>query len=316
MHKRKIQLIANSTYSISLPKDWIIKNKLKKNDTIMISEKNDSTLILSPSISENQKLNEIILQIEDFPNSINRILYVCFYLGIQTITLKSKKEFSKDQKTKIRKSLSQMSGSEITYEDKSKIIISVFLDQNRLDLRQIIFRTGLLIESMIESIIEKPNIKEINLNEVEIDRLYHLSTKIISLSLININVLNTSKIKNISMIPSYFLICKKLENIGDNLSHLANHINQNKINSNSFKEILELIKNELSRSIKHINADFPRMFEKISDDSRYESKNYIYQIKDKILSDYLKDTLRFVKDIEDEIVQLSFTKQLLEKGNL
>ena len=93
-------------------------------------------------------------------------------------------------------------------------------------------------------------------------------------------------------------------------------MHQNKINSDSFKEILDLIRSELSRSIKHIMADFPRMFEKISDDSRYESKNYIYQIKDKILSDYLKDTLRFVKDIEDEIVQLSFTIQLLNKGQL
>ena len=31
MQRRKIQLIAGTTYSVSLPKDWIRKNNLKEN---------------------------------------------------------------------------------------------------------------------------------------------------------------------------------------------------------------------------------------------------------------------------------------------
>ena len=92
--------------------------------------------------------------------------------------------------------------------------------------RKLFYYTNLL---GIENLLGKYNLKEIRANEDEIDRLYHLTTKVISLSLTDSNVLSTSQIKNISLIPCYLLISKRLENIGDNLKSLAVHIDKNKV---------------------------------------------------------------------------------------
>ena len=167
-----------------------------------------------------------------------------------------------------------------------------------------------------DNILDELDINDININETEIDRLYHLATKIISLSLNDSKILSSSNIKNISLIPSYFLMCKKIENIGDNISHLGLHLKKNKIDTKEYQEILKLIKLEINRSMKHVANDFPNIFDKIPEKERIEKKELICRIKDKIISDYLKDTLRYLKDIEDEIIQLSFNKQLIRQGVL
>ena len=314
MHKRKIQLIAGSTYSISLPKEWILKNKLKEKDVLNILEKDNGNLIISSNTNE-RTIDSIKLNIEDYKN-IDRILYSCYYLGIETIDINSKKGFFKEERAKIKKAVNHMIGIEIITEENNKIILKNLLDKNKIDLKQLLNRMNLLISLTIDTLLEDFDINDININETEIDRLFHLATKIISLSLNDSKLLSSSNIKNVSLIPSYFLMCKKIENIGDNISHLALHLKKNKIDPKEYQEILELIKSEINRSMKHVANDFPNIFDKIPEKERAEKKESIYNIKDKIISDYLKDTLRYLKDIEDEVIQLSFNKQLIRQGVL
>ncbi|MBU1270447.1 MAG: AbrB/MazE/SpoVT family DNA-binding domain-containing protein, partial [Nanoarchaeota archaeon] len=113
MHKRKIQLIAGTTYTVSLPKEWVRKNNLKEKNEILLHEKNDRTLIISPHSIEGKKLNEISLNIDEYAPNIDQILFAVYYLGIENITLFSKKEITKDVKVKIRKTITHMSGTEI-----------------------------------------------------------------------------------------------------------------------------------------------------------------------------------------------------------
>jgi len=315
MEKRKIQLIAGSTYTISLPKEWIKKNKLKEKNEIVIHEKNDGTLILSPSSINEKNLKEISLDVDEYSNNIDQVLFSLYYLGIETINLFSKNELKKDIKTRIRTTLENMSGTEISYEDKQKIVIKVLLDKTKISLIQILYRISLIIDSSIENLLGKYDLKEIRVNEDEIDRLYHLITKVISLSLIDTNILSTSQIKNISLIPFYFLISKKLENIGDNIKHLAVYMDKNNVKFEK-EDIFSFIRKEIDRCIKHILMDFPTMFNE-SEKAEIENINKkISKIKDKISSDYLRDTIRYTMDIEEEIINISFYKKLISRGIL
>jgi phosphate uptake regulator len=281
MYKRKIQIIAGSTYSISLPKKWILKNKLKEKNELIISEKDDNKLVISSSVNE-KNINSLSLNIEHYEN-IDRILYSCYYLGIENIDINSKKSFSKEERAKIKKAINHMIGIEITAEDNNKIIITSLLDKTKIDLKQLLNRMNLLISLTIDNLLENFDINDININETEIDRLYHLAVKIISLSLNDSNVLTSSNIKNLSLIPSYFLMCKKIENIGDNISHLALHLKKNKIAPKEYQEILKLIKSEINRSIKHVANDFPNIFVKIAEKKRAEKKKPIIVLKIKLI---------------------------------
>src|SRR3989344_430802 len=110
MHRRKIQLIAGTTYSVSLPKEWVRKNNLKEKNEISIYEQNNRTLVISPHTIERKKLDEISLDIDEYASNIDQILFAIYYLGIDHIDLFSKKELTKDVKSIIKKTITHMSG--------------------------------------------------------------------------------------------------------------------------------------------------------------------------------------------------------------
>jgi len=316
METRKIQLIANSTYTLSLPKTWIKENNLKEKDEITIHKQNDKNLLLSPDSFRDKEIKEISINVDNYPENLDRILFSIYYLGIGDIILYSKEKMSKEVKSKIRKALSNMSGTEISYEDEKKIIIKGLLDKSKIDIQQVMYRISMIIDLSIQNIFDGPELKEIRINENEIDRLYHLATKIISISLINSETLHSSKIQNTSFIPSYFLICKKLESFADNVNHFAQHLKKNKIKLGDTKHILGFMRDELKRIIKQILKNFPEIFDKISEKQRKEKKNQIFNIKDKILSDYLRDMLRYLIDIQDEMITCSFYNKMIKQGKL
>ena len=115
------------------------------------------------------------------------------------------------------------------------------------------------------------------------------------------------------MIPSYFLICKKLENIGDNIKNLANYYYTNNIKISNEKEILEIISEEINRTIKHLIKNFSEIFKELSDNDMKKIKKNIFKIKDKIISDYLRDMWRYVKDIEEEMIMIDFYNKLIKE---
>ncbi len=310
MQRRRIQLIAGSTYSVSLPKQWVKKSKLKEKDELLLHEKSDGTLLVSPQVLEDRRINEITLNVPEYLHNLDQILFAVYYLGIETVNLYSRDKISKEAKTKIRKSLTNMSGTEISYEDEKKVIIRVLLDKSKVEISQVLNRINLVIEMSIENILGKMDINEIRINENEIDRLYHLITKITSVSLIDSNILASSNIGNTSLIPHYFLLSKRLENIGDNLNDLAKYLKRKRLRFNN-KEFLALVKKELNRSMKHVKQKFPTIFQKMDAEELKRANLQVSRLPDPVISDHLKAILKYVDDIEDEVVNLSFYNQLI-----
>src|SRR3989344_3236251 len=309
MNTRRIQLIAGSTYTVSLPKDWISKNKLKSKDEVSVSQMGDGNLLISPKTIKDRNLKEISLNLSEYAQNIDQVLFETYYLGFETIHLTSNTPLSKEVRAKVRKVLTRLVGTEISYEDSKKITITVLLDKSKVDLIQILYRIFLLIESSITNLVEGLDINEIKINENEIDRLYHLNTKIISLSLTNSEVLSSSKIRNVSLIPSYFLISKKLENMGDAINHMAKYIVKSKYKLDK-KEVLGFFQEELSRSIKYILKGPHEMFVRSNQDEFLKNKEVISKTKDKIVESYFLEMLRYLEDVQIEIVNISFFNKL------
>lgn len=307
MTQRKIQLIAGTTYTISLPKKWVEENSLKAHDAVDISEHDDGTLAISARKDIKRDITSMRINIDDYLENIEQVLFVIYYLGAEEILLTSKKELGKESKARIRKALTHMSGTEITHEDKTTIQIRVLLDKSKVVLTQVLYRIGLLLESSINGIIEKSAIDEIRINENEIDRLYHLITKMISLSLIDPGVKKSTGIEHSFLVPPYFLIAKRLENIGDNINRLAQHLDERRAGTNI--EILSAIKSEIDASLRallqkkgifRVNKGLKALEEKILLE------------KDRTVRIYLRETVRLIIDVQEEIVNISFFKSLNE----
>jgi phosphate uptake regulator len=310
MWHRKIQFIAGSTYTISLPKEWVLQNGLKEKKELTILLQDNNSLILSPEKQKKSFSNEMKINLEEELHNLDQIIFIPYYLDIETIHIISKKEISKEERMKILQAVTHMSGTEITYEDKNRITIKSLLDKSKININQIIYRINLLIDSSLSNLASKINKKEVLTNELEIDRLYHLMVKIISLSSRNQSILNSSKIESISKILPLFLINKKLENLGDDIYHLSKYMVKRKLSLKTKKKIIETIQKELNRTILHLINHPNKSFIKLSKDEISQIKIMIESIQDKKIVYHLHEALRYLNDIEEEVVNIYFYNKL------
>lgn len=315
MVNRKIQLIAGSTYTVSLPKDWVVKNKLKEGNEVLLSEQYDRTIIISPTTSQRKIASEIVIPIDDFLVNLDQILFSVYYLGIESIILMSKQKIAKETKLVIRKTVNNMSGTEISFEESKKVVISVLLDKLKIDVFQVFYRMSLLLDSSLTNILEGIDRKELKINEDEIDRLYHLATKVISLSLIDTSVLHSSHIKHVTLVPGYLLISKRLENLGDTCNHLSKHL----LKLSSLPNIsfaLLFAQEEIKRAMKHLVNKRDRYFEKIERSELKKIKVKVNSLRDETIKGYLHELVRYVGDLHDEVVNISFYTTLIKEEKL
>ncbi|MBU1975040.1 MAG: AbrB/MazE/SpoVT family DNA-binding domain-containing protein [Nanoarchaeota archaeon] len=312
MHRRRIQLIAGATYSVSLPKEWVKKNRLKPKQEVQITENVDGSLLITPHASESTEWTDVTLNVDRYLDSIEQIIFAVYYQGAENINLYSKEKMSKEIKSRIRKANTQMIGTEVTHEDSKRIHIKILLDKRKVDVIQTFYRISILIDSSLANLKEGLDIDEIRINENEIDRLYHLITKIIALSLTDTNILHSSKIENISLIPSYFLMAKRLENIGDNIKHMSEYLHESQ-KQMSF-QMLRPIQDELIRCIKYLRSKNKEIFPKICPVLLDKITKSIDTVKDRIVYSYLDDILRYLIDIQVEIIKMSFYNQASRKG--
>jgi hypothetical protein len=180
----------------------------------------------------------------------------------------------------------------------------------------LLYRISLIIENSISNIIYNLQLEEIKINEDEIDRLYHLVAKLVSLSLINTSILQSSKVNNVSTIPSYFLIGKRLENIADNVNHISDYLFSDGLSPKKFKDILEFVVSCLQRGMKYFIGNDKSVFNRTDKDIISKFSKEIHSLDDPLLVNYLDNILRYVTDIEEEIVNVSFCRKLIEEGKI
>ncbi len=315
MEHRKIQLVAGTTYQLSLPKPWVEKNNLKPGKELLVVERSDRSLLITTIDEKSLERKQISLPLEEIETSVDRALFTLYYLGFEDVEFFSKKEISKTVRTRIRQTLVNMSGTEITYEDQYKITIKILLDRERVDVIQVMYRISLIIEQSILGIEGNAYSQDLELNEREIDRLYHLICKIISLSMINTTLLHTSKIQHAGVITNYMIIAKKLENVADRIYFLGKYHLERKegIKSRVEKECLDLIMKELSRTMHCILADYKTLFHHFDDSTMRKS---LQSIKEETIREHLSIALRYLNDIQEEVVSISFLKKLIREGKL
>lgn len=316
-YRRKIQLIAGVTYSISLPKAWVKKNNLKDKHELTIREESDGSLIVSPSGEVSAtKIDTFEVNIDTYTEDVSQILFVLYYMGVENITLFSKKEMTFELKARVKDTLTDMIGTEIVYEDQQRIKIRVLLDKSKVDINQLFYRISLLINGSIDLMFKDFNVKEITRNEEEIDRLYHLIAKIIFLSQFNTDILLSSNIKKTYYLTSYLLIGKKLENIGDSLNNLAEYLNKHKTRVKSTEEVLLFLMEHLDKGMKYFMNKGKRSFTKTGKKVFSHMEQKISKLHDHKIIMHLDDALRFLEDVEEELTNISFYNKLHQEKML
>jgi phosphate uptake regulator len=212
MDFRKIQLVGNRSYAVSLPKEWVISNKLKAQDGVYIDMTNDNKLIITTKHIEKQKIMDV--NIDEIYNLADFIMFA-YVKNIDRLILRSKK-LTYETTIQIRNIINLLEGYDIVHEELGKIEIAFLFKDVQITVQDIHRRMLYLINTMVQAVYARDyqNVAECESN---IDRLYYLSKRIVASCIGDIEL--QEKNQSTQVEDLFFLkdISKKLENIGDAL---------------------------------------------------------------------------------------------------
>ena len=207
---RKIQIVGNRSYAVSLPKKWVVKNNLEKKE-VNIIEKEGNLILSSKKIQENSVNKDIL--VEDL-ELIPSILLLCYSRAVSKVKLifKNKGDYL-SAKPIVLEILSHLEGFKVINDSDNNIIISESYEKANISIHDLAKRMVIILNNMIDCLLNNNN-KTKKILENESDSIYHFSKRLLY-SFSHESNLGDNTINDLEEIFLWRLIFKKLENIGD-----------------------------------------------------------------------------------------------------
>jgi phosphate uptake regulator len=246
METRKIISFGNSSYVVSLPKEWITDNKIKKGDSINM-ENRDGAIVINTQQNSERKIEpkSIVIEIEDKGMDMIKAEIISAYLNnydIIEVKGKLKSEFAANVKSILR----NLTGIEIIQQDSEKIIAKDLLNLNEISIETLIRRMDNITRSMIaDSItsIRHNMYEEIYERDMEVNRLLYLAYRVIRAAIIDPTIAKNLKKKNIELLFEQILM-EKVEKVADKAKRVARSLKQAELTA-SEKDDLERMYSEI-----------------------------------------------------------------------
>ncbi len=152
--ERKIMSLGKSSLVISLPKEWMQINDLKKGDAISFTIQHNRSLVVYPSALKKSEPKEITLSVSQNEEEIliTQKILGAFLNGYSGITLTSEKIFTVPQ-TKAIRNIAGRLYMRVMEADSRCVYIQNLMDESKASLEQAIQRMHLISRSMCEGAI-------------------------------------------------------------------------------------------------------------------------------------------------------------------
>ena len=252
--RRKVQKTGTATFTVSLPKSWVVKNSVKSGDIITLYEEEDQTLKISLD-SSTKKPKERSIVLENFENEDDIIRkFTAYYLkGYSKIKLMSKDKIYPKARKLVRK-IQKIIGFEIIDEDTNYVLFQDFFTSHNLSIQKAIRRQFNLSKLIVKEILDKSpeEVDQENLMhwEEDVNKLCLLIRRQINFALHNSAVLRQLEI-TIEECQEYLLLSNTIEKLTDEFVRVAK--NQLKIKN---PEMLLETYEEAYKAV--VNRDFKK----------------------------------------------------------
>jgi phosphate uptake regulator len=149
--ERRIMALGRSSMVISLPKNWMQLNELKKGDVVSFAIQRDRSLVVYPGAEKKATPKEITLRIgqDEDETLITQKIIGPFLNGYSGITVISEKIFSIPQRKAIR-NIAGMLYMRIMESNSQGVYLQTLTDESKASLEQAIQRMHLIAQSMCE----------------------------------------------------------------------------------------------------------------------------------------------------------------------
>ncbi len=231
VHIRRLVKAGQTSHTVSLPKEWLEKNKLERGDVVYIHEKNDDELVISPSLNkESNNVKEITLNYHKKElESLKRELTSAYINNYNTINIIGRK--LDEQNQNIKDMLSSFVALEISEQSEQRIVIKDLLNLNEIDINKTIRRMDMIVRSIFKEVHSEENLQ---FKDDDVNKIYFLIFRLLKSALQDTRTAEKLKVRPDQAL-TYWHLAINIENLADCCTNL-----KNKINTGTKKTIEEL----------------------------------------------------------------------------
>ncbi|HOO54451.1 MAG TPA: PhoU domain-containing protein [Methanothrix sp.] len=223
METRKVQRTGKSTFIVSLPKVWAVKNDIQPGSLIYITQSDNGALVLSPDRSERDLATRLEIG-EKVGDALVRDIIGCYVSGYRTMEVTST-HMTADQKRDIHQIVQKLIGPEILEETVNKVLIQDLIDPEELQSERALRRIKTVVRSMIQDALsalvtnDRDMAADVIQRDDDVDRLYLLVSRQFT------EILRSGSVKQESLDPitafNYTRAATNLERMADHAARVA-----------------------------------------------------------------------------------------------
>jgi phosphate uptake regulator len=230
MDARKAIEMGKGTILVSLPKDWVRRNGIKKGDTLSVEELSAMKLIVKPFGGGQDAPREIVIEYPgDDLSQVSNDVTGAYLLGYDVIKVVGSRVISREDRAGIKETIGRLVGLEIMDEDSKKMVMQFLLEPTAIIPEKIVVRMSGLLDGMLKDMAEalaRGDSKLLALvgeRDDEVDRLYFLLVRATRAAIVRPEVAEGYGLSAVDLLD-YRVLATFLESIGDAISELSHKL--------------------------------------------------------------------------------------------
>ena len=228
MELRKVQFTGGSSYVLTLPKEWIDAEKIKKNDSLGVEVQPDGALLITRRIEQEpaQKTKEFDLGVISEPAYLFRLLIGAYISGYTVIVIRSQQRLPPFVRMVVRDFTQMTIGQEVIEESETVITLKDLLNPVEMPFDNTVKRMFMIVNAMHEDSItairsqNQTLSSDVTARDNDVDRLHWLIARQTNMILSNAALSRKMGISPI-MALHYFTISRIIERIGDHAERIV-----------------------------------------------------------------------------------------------
>ena len=232
MPSRKAIEMGKGTILVSLPKEWIRRNGIKKGAEFSVEELSPAKLLVMRREGAEEEQKGVVIEYpgEEIGEVANDITGA-YLLGFDKITIARARTISREDRARIRMTLGRLVGLEILDEDSRRITVQFLLEERAIIPETIVRRMSGLLDGMFKDLAEALTRDDGKLlalvgeRDDEVDRLYFLLVRATRAAVVRPEVAERYGLTPVDLLD-YRVMASFLESTGDALNELSRKLSQ------------------------------------------------------------------------------------------
>ena len=330
---RKIQSTGGGTFTLSLPKQWVTSQHLKRSNSIKIDWRPSGALRLTPLEQDKRTLRTIGFDLERLPDdSLFDHLMGAYIAGADIIRIRHNSEDKRQSSQEIRRFLRATRGFELYVEEEKLFELHCLLNTSDMPITSSLNRMYLLLSSSVRDILsvfegDDPTfLDDIEERESEVDALLHLIERQVRLLIDNYSIatkLNMTRIQSLEsgnlarslerMMDHAVLIGKNVQEHSSELGHKENKSSIKNLGEwqNALKELMINIRIRDANRIEEARTHLKKIQNDLKEHERnlfQSEKKHSWMLVELSVSESIRRLCAYARDFGESLINMNAYK--------